>query len=683
MRLPAIGMMFVATTAAWSAERPDGSGTLRADAVRIEEGLWEWIERMDGEIIPVRAIEEADEVEDAELAEAAMEDGPYGLDVPYDLYDDPARALTGDPLHLDEIDLSEFDIPIEINDHVKRWLRFLAGPNARHTRRYLERRNRYEALILREMEAAELPKDLLYLSMIESGFNAHAYSHAHASGLWQFISSTGRMYGLNIDHWEDERRDPDKATKAAARMLGELHQMFGDWYLAWAAYNAGPGHVRRALSRVGSSVENPTYWDLVDRGLLHRETAGYVPKIIAAAIIGKHPERYGFTDLEPYDALTWETVVIEDAYDMSVLAEFLGISDDDFRLLNPAIKRSHTVPDGKMDVHVPIGSGEAFLVKVAELPEDARRVMITHKVRSGETLSTIASRYGVSMRQIQAMNGIRNANRISVGMRLTIPVAGGSSARVSSASTTTQSRSSTPAPAPSSSSATTYKVRRGDTLSTIATRFGVSSSDLARWNDISNARKLYVGKVLRLTAPGSSSASTASSGSSTSSASSAPVTSTYTVRRGDTLSGIASKFGVSASDLQAWNGISNPRSLYAGQTLKIRGGSAPAASSSGTTTTTHTVRSGETLSGIASKYGVSMADLQSWNGIRNASSIYVGQKLKVKAPAAGWTTHTVRRGESLGTIAARYGVSVSELRSWNGIRGSTIYAGQKLKVKKG
>jgi membrane-bound lytic murein transglycosylase D len=720
--------------------QPDPEGADVPAAPRrdpVTEGVGAWLQRMDGEALPPAAAAEVKSDAAGRMVEAvAGGAGLSGHDIPTDFYQDPLAVLAGDPLHLDELDLAAFDIPIDINEHVKSKLRMYLGSHRKYMQRYLERRARYEPMILAELEKAGMPRDVLYLSMIESGFNPYAYSSAHASGLWQFIPTTGEYYNLHLDWWVDERRDPEKATKAAVKMLGELYRMFGDWQLAFAAYNTGPGRIRSAISQArvpdGRKV---TYWDLVEQDLIHSETQGYVPKIIAAAIIGHNPERYGFVNLNPERPLQYDTVQVDGAVDIAVLATCAGVDEEAFRLLNPALRR-YATPEGRTDLRVPKGTGEAFQQALAKVPPEERLLIVRHKVGAGETLSIIAGRYGTTAAQLASANGITNPNVIEVGQWLVVPNKGGapptqpvavvkstpspapsavvavapvappkavvappsssssapkvstSSSSASSSSASKVATSSSSSSSSSSAPATTHKVRSGDTLSIIADRYHVTVGELQKWNGISNASVIEVGQVLKVRAPASSS-STAST----------PAPRTYTVRAGDTLSLIADRQGVSLSDLQKWNGISNPSLIEVGQVLKVYGGKAPTTSSSSSsastssTPSTYKVRSGDTLSDIADRFGLSMSDLQKWNGISNPSSLQVGQTLVVKKPASSsssssssssgtWTTYTVRSGDSLGLIAERYGVSASDLRSWNKLSGSTIYPGQKLKILK-
>lgn len=574
-----------------------------------DDGVWTWVSRFErGEADPEveAAVEEA--VEEERL-EAVITDDFSVASVPVDYYADPAAALHTDPLFLDRVDPSEFDIPVEVNESVEKWVRYFTGPGRRYYERWMGRSSTYRPMMYEKLEAAGLPRDLVYLSMIESGYNAHAYSHAAAAGLWQFIPSTGRLYGLRVDSYVDARRDPHASTDAAIKFLGELHEMFDDWYLAWGAYNAGPGRIRRAIRNSGSR----DFWTIQSGRHLHPETDNYVPKIIAAAIIGKHPERYGFTNIDFQPELDVETYEVEGQVEVSVLARCADLDEREFKRLNPSL-RAYVTPTGSTAINLPSGTRASFETALAAVPSSQRVTTTWHTVRRGETLSQIAGRYGSSVSDIAHTNGMRNVDHIYVGMRLRIPRRGEAATLASAAPAPT--RSAAPAPAPSTSRTTSHRVRRGDTLSEIATRYGVSQSDIRRWNNM-RGTTVYVGQVLRLSG---------SAASSTSSSSSTASSSSYTVQRGDTLSQIASRHGVRMSDLQSWNNISNPSNIRVGQRLTIRGGS-----SSG---------------------------------------------------SSGWETYTVRRGDSLGRIASRQGCSVSDLREWNNLSGSVIHPGQTLRVRR-
>lgn len=610
-------------------------GTVPVDVERDPDGVWAWTRRLDGEVVRPEMAEAIREAVNVDMADRALVEDLEGLDIPSDYYNNPERTLLGDPLFLDQINPREFDIPITVNAAVESWMRALLGSQRKYTQRWLERRSKFEPLIQAALDEAKLPRDLLYLSMIESGFNPNAYSSADAAGLWQFIPDTGRMYGLRVDYWIDERRDPELATSAALHMLGDLYRQFGDWQLAFAAYNTGPGRISRGVARLKAEGATADFWTLYERDMLHPETEGYVPKIIAAAIIGKHPERYGFTNLQPVPQLAYDSATVEGVVDVAVLAKCAGLTEEAFRELNPMIRR-YATPDGSTTVHLAPGSKDGFVASLAAIPPAERRQLVVHSVARGETLSMIAARYGVTASVVTDANNITNPNRIAVGQKLMIPVKGSvaaaavaearathTSAPVATPQPVAVARSEAPEPrAEAPAKPATYTVRSGDSLSTIADRFGMSLADLQALNDIRDPSRIAAGQVIKVSG-------TASGGSASAPAAAAPKS--YTVRSGDSLSVIATRYGVTVSELQSWNGIRNPSDLRAGQVLKIQGGSASSSSSS----------SGDGYS---------------------------------------WVTYTVRSGDSLGIIADKYKVSVDQLRSWNSIRGSTIFAGDRLKI---
>ena len=382
------------------------------------------------------------------------------------------------------------EIPLEMNEHVERWVEFFTtGQGRTRFRIYLERAGAYEDMIRRRLREAGLPEDLLYLAMIESGMNPNAYSRAHAVGLWQFIQGTGRRYDLEIGYWLDERRDPFKATDAAVAHLGDLYEEYGSWYLAAAAYNGGPGRVSRGIARTGST----DFWDLSDAKVLRSETRNYVPKLIAATLIAKNPEQYGFTDIEPVPPLEFDVVEVPDATSFDVLAEAAGTTEDEIRRLNPHYPRRVTPPDMRAEVRVPKGNAAAFVTAYAQVPASERVTWLEHVVTRGQTLSHIAERYGVSVTAIRATNNNVSPKRLQIGQKLIIPRSGSARAQVARAA---------PTPAPAITTAEGSRVvtvQRGDTLWTIARAHGVSTGDLMAMNNLKSSRiypgdRLTVGK---------------------------------------------------------------------------------------------------------------------------------------------------------------------------------------------
>ncbi|MDH3734532.1 MAG: LysM peptidoglycan-binding domain-containing protein [Gemmatimonadota bacterium] len=385
-------------------------------------------------------------------------------------------------------------LPLEMNDRVEAWINYFQNVIPDRFGLYLERKGRYEPMIREKLRDRGMPQDLIYLSLIESGMSPNAYSRAAAVGLWQFIRSTGRMYDLEVSFWVDERRDPELATEAALSYLSDLHDRFGSWYLAAAAYNGGPGRVSRGLARTGGG----TFWDLADARLLRSETRNYVPKIIAAAMIGHDPERYGFERLVSDEPIEYEIVSVPDATSFDVLAEAAGTDEETIRDLNPQFPQKVTPPDRRVDLKVPDGSGERFQLAYVEIPEDERVTWTFHVVQRGHTLGWIGEAYGVSVTALRAANGNIDPRRLQVGQQLVIPRPARPAARSPQTGDPSESSSGDQSASASSASSSdvggetrveeqgtrTIVVQRGDSLWTIARRHSVSTSDLMRWNDL-------------------------------------------------------------------------------------------------------------------------------------------------------------------------------------------------------
>jgi membrane-bound lytic murein transglycosylase D len=458
-------------------------------------------------------------------------------------YQDPIETLKHDPLFIDMIDPNDFDIPIVVNDDVKRWMNYMLGPGRKYYAKWLARSSKFTPMMMDKLEAAGLPKDLIYLSMIESGFSTSAYSSAAAAGLWQFIPTTGREMGLRVDWWIDERRDPEKSTDAAIKFMSRLYKQFDHWYLVWAGYNGGPGRVSRGIKKYGTR----DFWELEAHNAFPAETDNYVPKIVAAAIIGKYRDRYGFTDIQYQEPLDYKTVTIDGNVGVDVLARCAGISSSEFKAYNPHLLQ-HALPPtpSKQRVHVPTEKSQTFLAELAKVPESERITYVRHVIQKGETLGSIARKYGVSVKSIQTKNSIHNPNRVRVGQVLLIPSPGEAKALVSAKGGSSKSTSSSS----SKTRTVTHTIRKGENLNSIASKYGVSVSDIKRWNKISNANKIYAGQKLKIYTKQAT-------------------WTTYTVRSGDNLSKIAEKYGCSVSDIKQWNNLSSTK-IYVGQKLKIQ-----------------------------------------------------------------------------------------------------------------
>ena len=554
-----------------------------------EEGIWSWVERLDGEILSAEQLAALDEMsEEASLEQGVINgftsDEPV-VEVVAEVVAEVVEDVPADPLFLDKVDPSDFDIPIVINDDVRKWVAYFTGERGRvYFARWLGRSTTYQPMMIRELEKAGLPKDLVYLSMIESGYNAHAYSHAGAAGLWQFIPSTARLYKMRVDWWADDRRDPVVSTAAGIAYLSELHRMFDDWHLAWAAYNGGPGRVRRAMGRSGSK----DFWTIAEGPYLYSETDNYVPKIIAAAIVAKHPERYGFTDVKYLPELKVDRSKVDGSVELDVLAKCAGITGEVFRTMNPALRRWATPPEG-ITVNLPQGTKSKFEKALAKLPVQKRIDFVKHQVSKGETLSQIADRYEVPVSVVTNSNELKNANRIYIGMNLVIPVPGSVAAKQSPAL-----------------KLVAYRVRSGDTLSGVASKTGVRLDQIRSWNKL-KSDTIYVGETLVLKGPGTSGA--------------AVKTTSYAVKAGDTLGQIAVRYGTTITELQRLNTVANASSIYVGQTLTV-----PVKT---VDFVTHTVKSGESLGLIAKRNKCSVDDIKGWNNLKT-TVIHPGQKLKLK-----------------------------------------------------
>ena len=473
------------------------------------------------------------------------------------------------------------DMPIDANDRVVASLNFFQTRGRKTFATWLQRAGRYRTLIGDILRREGMPSDLFYLAVIESGLNPRAYSRSRAVGLWQFMAHTGRMMGLKRTHWVDERRDPFKATVAASRYLKDLFAEFGDWRLALAAYNGGPGRVRRAIARADTN----DYWQLD----LPRETRNYVPLFMAATVIAKDPQLFGFESQAEEPAFAYEEVVLPKDWlyvDLKAAAQLLGIERQVLHDLNPELRQDITPPRSRSPytLRVPPGKGQLLLDQYASLPIPQKAAVHQYRVQRGDTISGIAQTFGVSTRVIAAANSLRNPNFIRPRQVLYIPVA--SMAK------------------PASGRRGTYTVRPKDSLSTIASQHGVRLRDLMQWNGL-NTTLIKPGQEL-VVQQQPSSREVPSGGE------------TYMVQPGDTLWELARQFAVSVADLQAWNGLEKAL-IKPGQQLTVTNGQAQM----------YTVVSGDTLHSIARKFGLAPRDIARQNNISLSETLLTGMTLQI------------------------------------------------------
>jgi membrane-bound lytic murein transglycosylase D len=365
------------------------------------------------------------------------------------------------------------DLPLTVNDEVLSFLNFFQTPRGKAiVETGLRRAGRYRDMISRVLKEEGVPQDLIYLAQAESAFQPLALSRAGARGIWQFVPWRGNEYGLKRSWWVDERQDPEKATRAAAQHLRDLYGLFGDWYLAMAAYNCGPGNVQKGVERTGYA----DFWQLYRRNVLPRETKNYVPIIVALTLIAKDAAHYGVqTELD--QPIPSDVVKPGRAIDLRLVAETIDVDAETLRSLNPSLLRMATPDDPSFELHLPKGTAQKFSAEIADIPPEKWVSWRRHRVEAGETLTSLAKKYHVTAPAIAAANSLGRTDVLSPGDKLIIPAP--------------QSVAET------KSRLVRYRVRKGDTLGGIADQFSVSPEELRKWNGLKTAR-VSRGMVLRV-----------------------------------------------------------------------------------------------------------------------------------------------------------------------------------------
>jgi membrane-bound lytic murein transglycosylase D len=440
-----------------------------------------------------------------------------------------------------------YDIPMTFNPAVQALLNIFQNERRNEIEGALVRSGRYLDMIKQIFAEEGLPEDLAYMPIVESAFKPNAYSRARAKGLWQFIAGTARNYGLTVNWWLDERSDPEKSTRAAAKHLKDLYNLFGDWYLAMAAYNAGENKILRATRR----SKTRDFWRLARSRFIRRETKNFVPAILASIIIAKNPEWFGFY-VEKEPPLFYDRVRIDSCTDLRVIAECAGVPLSRIIELNRELRRT-TTPANTREywIKIPEGTKEKFLSRFAAIPKDKRLIWRRHLVRRGESLSQIAKRYHTTVSAICQANKIDNRHLIREGKSLVIPMGPGSFLYPPTLDSEKAKRSYR------TGERIIHQVRRGDTLYDIARKYRTNVHSIMVWNNLTPEKPIrpgerlviWTGKIYR----GRDKENRI----------------TYRVKKGDTLYDIARYFRVPLTKICEWNGLSKKSRIYPGDKLTI------------------------------------------------------------------------------------------------------------------